>query len=227
MKDPLFKLLLNLKPQDKILDVGCLNYSLFHKCKNESVQHFGIDYVAPQEPLPSGYTFQKVDLNKESLPHENDFFDLIVASHVIEHLQNPIDFFGDCLRILKPGGKLYLSAPSEKSLKLSGMPFAWDQFFSLSFYDDPTHQYRPWPPGSLYRLAKYYSATPLEAGYITSWKARLAFPFLYPYARLFKKGKLLEKLVWDTYGWTSCAVIEKPQDKSGAMSFTYYIPGRK
>ena len=224
MKDPLPQLLCELQADHRVLDIGCLHYKVFHLCKDRTLQQYGIDYVVPSESPPPGFDFQRVDLNREKLPYSSDFFDLIVASHVMEHLQEPISFFGECLRVLKPGGKLYIATPSEKSLRFSGMPFAWDSFFSLSFYDDPTHQFRPWPPGSLYRLAKYYSAHVLQAGYITSWKARLAFPILYPYARLFRKANLLEKLIWNAYGWTSFAVVQKPAYHSGSMEFAYYIP---
>jgi len=208
--------------------VGCLNYTVYKRCnKKGNISHFGVDYVDPTENLPENYKFSKVDLNKNGMPYSDDLFDLIVANHVIEHLTDPIRFFGECLRVLKPGGRLYLSAPSEKSIKRSGMSFDLDSFYSLSFYDDPTHQQRPWPPGAFHRLSKYFSAIPQQVGYISSLKAKLAFPFLYPLAKIMKNGKLLERLIWNATGWSSFAVIKKPEDVRGSMNFQYYIPERK
>jgi SAM-dependent methyltransferase len=37
--------------------------------------------------------------------------DFLVANHVVEHFQNPILFFHNAMRVLKPGGILYLTLP--------------------------------------------------------------------------------------------------------------------
>ena len=102
------------------------------------LKHFGIDYCDPAK-IPEGFVFKKVDLNHQPIPFDDDQFDLVVASHVIEHLGKPLEFFAECARVCKPGGLIYFEAPSERSLLLPGMPFEHDKFFSTSFFDDPTH----------------------------------------------------------------------------------------
>lgn len=48
-----------------------------------------------------------VDLCKEE---ENlNRFDCVVLSEVIEHVNNPSVFLGDCMRTLKPGGSLFVT----------------------------------------------------------------------------------------------------------------------
>lgn len=37
--------------------------------------------------------------------------DFIIASHVIEHLANPLAMLADCYRVLRPGGRLVLLVP--------------------------------------------------------------------------------------------------------------------
>jgi SAM-dependent methyltransferase len=73
------------------------------------------------------YTF----VTLPTLPFEDDFFDIIHCSHVVEHLQ-PQEFY-DTLkemdRILKPGGYLVVSAP-----------LMWERF-----YDDLSH-IKPYNP---------------------------------------------------------------------------------
>jgi len=41
-------------------------------------------------------------------------YDYILASHVIEHIPNPIGFFRACAELLKPGGKLRLAVPDKR-----------------------------------------------------------------------------------------------------------------
>jgi len=44
-------------------------------------------------------------------PFNENTFDEISAIHVVEHLQNLLDFMDECHRILKPGGALYIETP--------------------------------------------------------------------------------------------------------------------
>jgi predicted SAM-dependent methyltransferase len=48
------------------------------------------------------------------IPHADETVDTIYSSHMIEHLdrQEAADFLAECLRVLKPGGVLRLSAPN-------------------------------------------------------------------------------------------------------------------
>jgi len=228
MPHPLDDLLRRIDPEGTILDVGCLNFAQVRRANQLGLtkfKHFGVDYSESAD-VPPGFQFAKVDLNQERLPFDDDKFDLVIASHVIEHLALPIPFFADCVRICKPGGLLYFEAPSERSLLLPGMPFDREKFFSISFFDDPTHMYRPWTPQAFYRLTRYFSCEPLKVGHLTSWKHRLAFPIILAYALVTKNGKWLEQCVWGAVGWSSYLMVRKPIDLLGQPSFKYYIPKR-
>ena len=41
-------------------------------------------------------------------------FDYVLASHVLEHLPNPLAFLQDCARLLRPGGRLSLALPDHR-----------------------------------------------------------------------------------------------------------------
>ena len=45
---------------------------------------------------------------------ENSTKDFVVANHFIEHCQNPIEAVKNMLRVLKPGGVLYLAIPDKR-----------------------------------------------------------------------------------------------------------------
>lgn len=51
------------------------------------------------------------DLEKIPYPFENNSFFLIEASHVLEHLSNPLEVMKELHRILAPGGKLIIKVP--------------------------------------------------------------------------------------------------------------------
>jgi len=227
MPNPLQKLYLKLADTGCVLDVGCIGFRQVGEAKQMGrphLRHFGVDYVDLSEQLPEAFVFSQADLSKESIPFADDSFDLVVASHIIEHLPNPIDFFGECVRVCRPGGWMYFEAPSERSLLFPGMPFKHESFFSLSFYDDPTHTFRPWTPQSLHRLSRYFACEPIETGYRVSWKHRLAFPLTIVYALLTSNGSLLERACWYAVGWASYLIVQKPQKLAGKPAFHYYIP---
>jgi SAM-dependent methyltransferase len=51
------------------------------------------------------------DLNKLPYPFENNSFDLIEVSHVLEHLDTPFLVMKELHRLLKPDGKLIIKVP--------------------------------------------------------------------------------------------------------------------
>lgn len=221
------KFLDEIKDGSSILDIGSLNYTLYNilKERKPNLIHFGIDYMDNTTESPKNYTFKKTDLNKEPIPFEDNTFDYVYASHVIEHLQDPINFFSECIRVLKPNGKILIMAPSEIGLSLKGMSFNYDNFRSISFFDDPTHVMRPWTPQSFYRLAKYFDVIPIEVGYVKSVLFSILAPFVLPFAKITKNDALYEKYLWNSKGWTSFIILTKGYSEKPV--FRYYIPNRK
>jgi 2-polyprenyl-3-methyl-5-hydroxy-6-metoxy-1,4-benzoquinol methylase len=47
-----------------------------------------------------------------ALPFGDAQFDVVIASHIIEHLSNPRDLLAECARVLRDGGVLRVSCPS-------------------------------------------------------------------------------------------------------------------
>jgi len=47
----------------------------------------------------------------ESMPFQTNYFDYVVSSDVFEHVKNVEKTMAECLRVLKPNGKLYLVFP--------------------------------------------------------------------------------------------------------------------
>lgn len=63
--------------------------------------------------------FVQLDATR-GLPFTDGAFDLIYCSSLIEHVARPAEMLAECHRVLKPGGRLYLSFPPFYSLFLIG-----------------------------------------------------------------------------------------------------------
>lgn len=61
------------------------------------------------------FHYKQVDANKK-LPYRDAFFDIVISSETIEHLENPRHFIREVHRILKPKGRLMLTTPSVESI---------------------------------------------------------------------------------------------------------------
>src|SRR3989339_802639 len=54
--------------------------------------------------------------DKASLPYEDNFFDIVIAGEIIEHIFDTDLFLAEIRRVLKSGGKLLISTPNIASL---------------------------------------------------------------------------------------------------------------
>lgn len=87
-----------------------------------------------------GLKLHKGDIADTNLPDET--YDLVIASHVIEHLHRPADVLRRCFQALRPGGLLYVVTPCATSW---GLLLFKEYWWNL---EDPTHL-RFYSPASL------------------------------------------------------------------------------
>lgn len=139
-----------------VVDVGCYGWLLGEASRASGVQYLGVDRVEPPA-RPAHARFVRASEGAIDLP--DDQCELAVASHVLEHIADPIEFMAELMRIVKPGGQLWMESPSELGCQSVASDDVEDQRF-LSFWDDPTHV-RPWSPGAFYRLAISCQAVPI------------------------------------------------------------------
>jgi len=217
---------LSVPMKGKVLDLGCMGFhqvAASVKLDRPDVLHYGVDFMPLAESVPQGFVFQQGDLTKSKIPFEDDTFDLVVASHIIEHLSDPLAFFVECVRVCKPGGEIYMEAPSERSLLCPSMPFNHKAYHCLSFFDDPTHIARPWTPQAFFRLSGMYGCTSIETKHYVLWRYRLLMPILLPIALLTRNSRMLEYWVWAAIGWITYARIKKPTTLQGSPNLAYSV----
>ena len=60
------------------------------------------------------------NLDEYPLPFEDNSIEEIRASHIIEHLKEPLDFLKECYRIMKPGAIIVIRVPHMDSTGANG-----------------------------------------------------------------------------------------------------------
>lgn len=103
----------------RVLDVGCGSGGFLRAlCQDNKWEGMGIDInpYALDIARRQGVNVQRGTLEDVHLPA--DSFDAVTLWDVIEHVPGPCDTLSEIRRILKPNGRLLLSAPSAKSWQI-------------------------------------------------------------------------------------------------------------
>lgn len=105
-----------LNPEgNNILDIGCHDGTLLSLVKNRNNNFFGLDasdWAVEQSRQKSVNVQQYFFDDSYSLPYEDNFFDIVIAGEIIEHIYDTDFFLEEIKRILKPNGKLLISTPN-------------------------------------------------------------------------------------------------------------------
>ena len=82
--------------------------------------------VVPMDIAPSGDVEGMVIADAADLPFEDDYFDLVFSSNVLEHVEQLNEAFAEMKRVLAPGGVMIHSMPTGtwKFFQLVGRPVA-------------------------------------------------------------------------------------------------------
>ncbi len=207
----------------RVLDVGCHGWKLVAAAQaagRGDLRHSGCD-LTDDEPPPPSAELRIADLRVDALPWEDDSFDLVVLSHVLEHLTDPVAVFGEAVRVCRPGGMIYVEGPSDRSTAFS-FPFAQKLHLILSFWDDPTHVGRPLTPQSLYRLGVYWHCRPLTSRYDHGPLDLLLFLPRLAQGLWRRDPDQVVYAWWKLVGWTCIGVFLKPAGVKGKPRMRYF-----
>ncbi|MCK5177795.1 MAG: methyltransferase domain-containing protein [Candidatus Aenigmarchaeota archaeon] len=172
----------------KLLDIGCRKAYIQNFCKNE---YYGVDFVAESKKYVKN--FYCVDISKEKLPFEDNYFDVVFMGFVLEHISNFEFTLNECYRVLKKKGRLIVTVPNpyHKTYGLKPTLFGYENKIKKNQLTEHIHCFSP---DELINLLNLYG---LKLIYLDIMDNNL-FSFKLPEWRIFK-----------LFGITILAVCEK------------------
>ncbi|MDX1613247.1 MAG: methyltransferase domain-containing protein [Candidatus Promineifilaceae bacterium] len=107
-----------LKPNSRVLDLGCGRGGLVEQLDYPLDQMVGVDpdlYSLRRHRLADGESpLARVAAFNQALPFAAHSFDLVFASWVLEHLQQPQRDFAQIARLLRPEGAFVFITPNRR-----------------------------------------------------------------------------------------------------------------
>lgn len=108
----------SLKRQEpiKILDVGCRDGNMLLYCRQNGTraEFYGMDITKKdlETALERGYvSATQHDIRVRPFPYKDGFFDAVICSHILEHLEHPGEVLDELRRILKRNALLIVGVP--------------------------------------------------------------------------------------------------------------------
>jgi ubiquinone/menaquinone biosynthesis C-methylase UbiE len=157
----IFNLLKTADRNSKMLEVGCSGGPLLQALNVSGFKNVeGIDISQSAIDLCKSKGIQDVFLiDATRTDFEDERFDIVIASDVLEHLQNEESALSEWHRILKPGGKLIVFVPA--------FAFLWSE------HDEANDHYRRYSKSQLIRALEKAHFRIYRSSY---WNFSLFFP---------------------------------------------------
>jgi 2-polyprenyl-3-methyl-5-hydroxy-6-metoxy-1,4-benzoquinol methylase len=123
----------------RVLDFGAGKGELIKLLSRiDGIELHGVDIMKRPEDIPQGVGWHQQDLNDE-LSCALEYFDAVICSEVIEHLENPRSVFRSLFAALRPGGKLILTMPNQENVRSFLTLIFRGHFASFQEQDYPAH----------------------------------------------------------------------------------------
>jgi ubiquinone/menaquinone biosynthesis C-methylase UbiE len=102
---------LNIKA---ILDVGTADGLMLSRIKKEfpSAECVGLEYNEELIKTCEDKSIKIIQGDAQKIPFEDNFFDVVYATALIEHLDQPMKMLKETYRVLKPNGILIVTTPN-------------------------------------------------------------------------------------------------------------------
>ena len=147
----------------KILHTRPENCIYYYVTRYQNVEYTAIDL----HPEKYSNINNCLKMNILDMEFEDNSFDYIFSNHVIEHIDDEAGFFRECLRVLKPEGKLVLTAPYDSELeKTFEDPSIITEEERLKYYGHKDHV-RKYGKDMFNRFSKYGLVSVIGADFLS------------------------------------------------------------
>lgn len=123
--EAIFATFKNFQPK-RVLDIGCAKGFLVSIFNAAGIEAYGVDvssYAIENTPNNIRNKLFTLDIEKNRLPFENDYFDLVFGLEILEHLSRFDNLLQEVSRVLKKNGYVFFTTPT---------PNSWDAAHDLT-----------------------------------------------------------------------------------------------
>lgn len=163
--------LLEPSSEGKLLDLGCDDghWTVELAQKIGTTKIYGADIVPERMKMAEAKNIQvaTADLNA-GIPYPNEFFDVIHANQVIEHLFSTDTFITEIYRMLKPGGYAIISTENLSS---------WHNIFALVLGFQPFSMANYSIKGTIGNPMSLWNNIPSDNLHLVSWQHNRLFSY--------------------------------------------------
>lgn len=125
--EPICHLIRLRAPGNRLLDLGFGRGHIMHLARAYGFEVYGMDsssHLVEQLRPQFGMRLSHGTLGTDPIPWES--FDVIIMSHVVEHVTDPGRILREVMQKLSPGGVLYVAVPDIESLQFRIFGKYWD-----------------------------------------------------------------------------------------------------
>ena len=117
---------INFKNQDKVLEIGCGDGSLWYRNYGKLPQYIDVTVtevneemlkIAKQNMKQMFNHFKYEVVHPGQLPYPDESFDVIIANNILFYMKNVTEILAEIQRVLKKGGRFYCSTIDENHMK--------------------------------------------------------------------------------------------------------------
>jgi SAM-dependent methyltransferase len=176
-------------PRGRVLDAPCGDGTLTRELSARGWRAWGADIEPVRSAPPDGPRFLRVDLDAP-LPFADGAFDAVLSLDGIEHLLSPARCLGEFCRVLRPGGRLVLTAPNVNNVqsrwhylvagRFSGFRPVARQALTAASGEPVKHVTLPYLPTIVYVLGRHGVAVETVGVTMVRTRQWLALPLALP-----------------------------------------------
>jgi SAM-dependent methyltransferase len=113
------------RKNNRLLDVGCGAGTFLEAATRDNWHAFGVEVsrAAAEHVRTHGFEVFLGELEQANYPDE--YFDVVIASEVLEHVPDPQTLLQSIARVLRPGGLLWASTPHGRGISARLLGVEW------------------------------------------------------------------------------------------------------